>query len=396
MIKLIKKVIHKCICIANQMVYRFIPINDKTVLFISFHGRGFSDNPKAIFEYMYKSDEYNDYHLVWAIKHPKGLKIEGAKVIPYFSLRYFFYLAHSKYWICNCKLPKYVLKKQLQIYLQTWHGTPLKRLAHDIIVPDGTTFYRSGIDADEMRRSYDNDVQRYTYMISPNQFCTDVFQSAFAIERKKLIETGYPRNDVLVNTKQEEIQNIRKKYHIPDDKKVILYAPTWRDNQFAMSGYTFELKVDFKKWKEILSPEYIVLFKPHYLIVNNFELDDKTKEFVYEIGAKQDISELYLISDVLITDYSSVFFDYAILKHPIYFYMYDIEEYAEELRGFYLDIHKELPGMIYKDENLLLKDINEKNFDFSKLEIFNQRFNHMEDGKAASRVLDIVMKREDN
>ena len=126
----------------------------------------------------------------------------------------------------------------------------------------------------------------------------------------------------------------------------------------------------------ILQEEYVVLFKPHYLIINKYENDRSLDGFLYSIPANNDIKDLYVISDVLITDYSSVFFDYAILKRPIYFYMYDIEEYATDLRGFYMDIHKELPGKIYKEENEMLMDIKNQIYDDSRMEVFNQRFNN--------------------
>lgn len=389
MIRHIKKILGKCIRLAYKMTYRLIPADEKTVLFISFHGRGYSDNPKAIHQYMIQQERFRDYRLIWAIKKNKGVQIDGAKVIKYFSIPYFYYLARSKYWICNCKLPKYVLKKENQVYLQTWHGTPLKRLAHDIIVPDGTTFYRSGMTEEEMHNTYDDDVAKYTYMISPNRFCTDVFQSAFQIERERLIETGYPRNDFICTATEKDAEEIRRSLDIPLDKKVILYAPTWRDNTFNMSGYTFELQVDFRKWKEYLGDEYVVIFKPHYLIVNKYENSEEFKGFLFNIDANVDIKNLYVISDILVTDYSSVFFDYAILNRPVYFYMYDLEEYAEELRGFYLDIHKDLPGPILEEETELLKAIKSgvQKFD---LEQFNSRFNHMEDGNSSKRVVDIV------
>lgn len=389
MLKLIKKILGKCIRIAYRMTYRLIPSNEKIVLFISFHGRGYSDNPKAIHQYMIQQERFKNYKLIWAIKNNKGVSIEGAKVIKYFSIPYFYYLARSKYWISNCKLPAYVLKKPSQIYLQTWHGTPLKRLAHDIIVPENTTFYRSGMTAEEMRGTYDNDVAKYNYMISPNRFCTEVFQSAFHINRERLIETGYPRNDFIATVTEEEIKQIKSELHIPEGKKVILYAPTWRDNTFNMSGYTFELQVDFKKWKERLGDDCVVIFKPHYLIVNKYQNEKEFEGFLYNIDANVDIKSLYAVSDMLITDYSSVFFDYAILNRPVYFYMYDLEEYAEELRGFYLDIHKDLPGPIFENEDELLDAVC-KDDGKTDLSAFNSRFNHMEDGNCSQRVVDIV------
>lgn len=374
-------------------MYRLIPVDDKLVIFISFHGRGYTDNPKAIYEQMRKDPKCDGFRYIWFIKHhkDKNITIDGAKVKEYLSIPYFINMAKAKYWIANCKLPNYMSKKTNQVYLQTWHGTPLKRLAHDIIVPEGTTFYRSGLSAEEMRSTYDVDVARYNYMISPNAFCTDVFQKAFRINKERLIETGYPRNDCLYTTTDDEITKIKKKLHLPLNKKVVLYAPTWRDNSFNTSGYTFELKVDFHLWKQILGDDYVVIFKPHYLIVNKNANDPSLQGFIYNIDASEEISDLYLISDILVTDYSSVFFDYANLKRPIYFYMYDLEEYKEELRGFYLDIHFDLPGPIAIDElDLLNKIKNANEFDFNKLKKFNQRFNHIEDGNSAQRVIDIV------
>ena len=393
MIRILKKIIVP-ICTGIYKIFcHCIPSHKKTVLFISFHGRGYLDNPMALHQYMAKQQEFKEYRFIWAIKNhkQKEMTIENAKVIEYFSISYFYYLARSKYWICNCKLPEYLTKKQKQVYLQTWHGTPLKRLAHDIVVPKGTTFYRSKISKEKMHRTYDVDVARYNYMISPSTFTTEVFQSAFQINRERLIETGYPRNDCLSNTSSKQIDKLKDKYHIPKDKKVILYAPTWRDNSYTTKGYTFTLEVDFKLWKTVLKDEYVVIFKPHYLIVNAFD-STKYRDFVYYMDASSDISELYLISDMLVTDYSSVFFDYAVLKRPIYFYMYDLDSYQKELRGFYIDIYKDLPGQVIKEESKLLEVIKNNEYDYECLTSFNQRFNNQEDGNAAKRVIDIVFK----
>lgn len=390
--KLIKKILGKLIRLLYRLVYRFIPCDDHTILFISFHGRGYIDNPKALHQYITEHQEYASYRCIYAIKHhkEKNLTIPNAKIIEYFSIPYFFYLARSKYWISNCKLPKYVLKKDNQIYLQTWHGTPLKKLAHDIEVPEGTTFYRSGMSVEEMRATYDNDVSKYNYMISPSAFTTEVFQTSFRINKERLIETGYPRNDILSNYTKEDVETIKNRMHLPHDKKILLYAPTWRDNSFNMKGYTFKLEVNFKKWQEVLGDEYIVVFKPHYLIVNDFNLDE-VKDFVYYVDPQEDIADLYLIADVLVTDYSSVFFDYAILKRPIYFYMYDLENYRDELRGFYLDIYKDLPGDVVENEDTLLEKIHIHDFDYDRLKGFNERFNNHEDGHASKRVIDILL-----
>lgn len=392
-IKKIRKKIIRVLKEAAPVFSKVVPRDKKMILFISFHGRGYSDNPKALHEYLLSSEEYKDYKFVWAIngyrKH--NIEIPRSKVIGYGGPKYLYHLARSKYWVCNCKLPGYVVKGKDQVYLQTWHGTPLKRLAFDIEVPEDTTFYRSEMSYEEMTLTYAQDVEKYNYMISPSAFTTEVFQSAFQIERERLIETGYPRNDCLSNWNPEDIDSLKEQYGIPKDKKVILYAPTWRDNSYTAQGYTFELEVDFAKWQEVLGDDHVVIFKPHYLIISKFDVNDY-EGFVYSIDANADISSLYIISDILITDYSSVFFDYAILKRPIYFYMYDVDSYKDELRGFYIDIYTELPGKVFEEEANMLEEIKEEVYDYAYLETFNNRFNNQEDGNAAKRVLDIMFQ----
>ena len=209
----IKKLAGSIIRILYKLTYHFISIDDKLVIFISFHGRGYSDNPRAIYEQMRKDPRFNDYRFIWFIKNhkKKNVKIEGAEIKEYLSLPYFYYMSKAKYWIINCKMPTYICKKDKQIYLQTWHGTPLKRLGHDIIASEDTTFYRSGMSFEQMTKSYDIDVERYNYMISPNAFCTEVFQTSFQINKERLIETGYPRNDFITNATKEDVISLKKK-----------------------------------------------------------------------------------------------------------------------------------------------------------------------------------------
>lgn len=394
MLRWLKKQASNLVRIGYRLVYRLIPIDDHLIIFISFHGRGYSDNPRAIYEEMRKEERFQDARYIWFIKNhrKKDIEIPGAKVVEYVSIPYFFYMSRAKYWIVNCKLPDYLRKKEQQIYLQTWHGTPLKRLGHDIIASDDMTFYRSGMSFAEMCRTYDVDVARYNYMISPNHFCTEIFPRAFGIDPERLIETGYPRNDFLTNASAQDVLRLKQKYGLPLDKKVLLYAPTWRDNSYVAAGYTFVLQADFKRWKALLGDQYVLLFKPHYLIINQFENDPALAGFLYSVSAAAEINELYVMSDALVTDYSSVFFDYAVLKRPIYFYMYDLDQYKGELRGFYLDIYSELPGAIYEEEERMLQDIRAGVYDDGRLQVFNERFNHQQTGDCAKKVLDCLFQ----
>lgn len=392
-LRIIKKGIVKMTEVFYNIFCYLIPVDNHTVVFMAFHGRGYLDNPKAIYESMRKNSQFESYKFYWVLRNKDDVP-EGAIAIKYMSISYFYAFAKSKYWIVNCKLPQYLKKKKTQVYLQTWHGTPLKRLGHDIQISDKAKFYRSGLNVDEMKKTYDDDVKKYNYMIAPNHFCTRVFPSAFHIEKEKLLEIGYPRNDALSDPDENKIRLIKKSLNLPDNKKIILYAPTWRDNSYIAQGYTFRLHADFIKWRHLLGDDFIVLFKPHYLIINSIKNNDNQglNGFLYHIDANYDISDLYLISDILITDYSSVFFDYAILRRPIFFYMYDRAEYQEQLRGFYLNVETDLPGKVYDDENLMLRDIKENNFNYQRLDEFNEEFNSFQDGNCSQKVVQHIFR----
>lgn len=338
-----------------KVMTKLLKVNSKRIMFIAYHGKGYLCNPKYIHIEISKDKRFDGFDLIWALNKTSE-KINDARIVKYRSFKYFYLLCTSKYWVSNCKLPSYYVKKKNQIYIQTWHGTPLKKLASDIENNKNKTFYRSEISWNEMIKSYDIDTRRYNYFISPNKYSTEIFKRCFKLDENIIKEIGYPRNDRLKNLSKKDINKIKEKFKIKN-KKIILYTPTWRDNQYNFREYTLDIKIDFYKWREKLGKEWVVLFKPHYLIKMKYDYED-LKDFVYIIDENIDITDLYIISDVLVTDYSSTFFDYGILERPIYFYMYDRKEYEEEIRGFYLDVDKDLPGPIFEDEELLIEAIN--------------------------------------
>ena len=390
LIKQIKKLAFFIISNGYKVARHFVVSDNKTILFISYHGRGYSCNPKYIHQELLQDERFKGFNFIWALKDTSQ-EIEGVTIIKYRSLQYFYYLAKSKIWISNCKLPSYCLKKRKQVYIQTWHGTPLKRLAYDINIDEKQTFYRSKMSKQEMVKSYDDDSKQYNYLISPNSFTSEKYQSCFKVSSDKIKEFGYPRNDFLVNLKQDQIEQLKVKLGLPSDKKIILYAPTWRDNSFNHKGYTFNLQCDFKKWQHYLEKDYVVIFKPHYLISNKFD-NEQFKDFLYLFDANIDINELYAVSDLLITDYSSVFFDYSILDRPILFYMYDLDDYRDNLRGFYLDIDKDLPGQVVKHEEDLFKIIINDMHNFESIKAlrkdFINKYHTSEQGNASKKIID--------
>ena len=204
---------------------------------------------------------------------------------------------------------------------------------------------------------------------------------------------GYPRNDYLYKVTESETAQLKSKYGIAKNKKVVLYAPTFRDNKYsATAGFQLENHMDFAQAKEALGDDYVILFRAHYFISGKLDLS-AYEGFVIDVSKVEDINELYVISDILVTDYSSVFFDYANLRRPIIFFMNDYEEYKNQTRDFYLDV-AELPGKVTKKQEEVFAAIKECEKGFvldEKYKAFCEKFNYLDSAKTSSRVLEKIL-----
>ncbi len=389
-----RNLIHKILYQINGIS---VKIDDKLIVFSAYNGKGYSCSPKAVYEYMLSSEEYRDYKFVWLFDKPEEYehltKNRNTIVIKNKSKECEKYLHLARYWIFNFRALDYWTPTKKQTYVQCWHGTPLKKLGYDITKSDNAMNSLA-----EIRSKYKIDTKRFDYIISPCQFVTEKFSSAWNLAKfgksDAVLEVGYPRNDYLSNYDNSDINMIKRKLGIEnDERKIILYAPTWRDNQHSANGYTYDNPVDFDYLQKELGDEYIILFRAHYLVASEFNFDEY-KGFVYDASKHDDINELYVIADMLITDYSSVFFDYAILNRPMLFYMYDMEQYRDELRGFYIDVST-LPGEIIKDKERLVEAIQSTNFDaqYNKdiLKEFNIEYNLLNDGNASERLIKAII-----
>jgi len=379
--------------------YKKYNVDDKLVVFEAFNGRKYCDSPKNIYLRMLEEPKYKDYKFVWAFTNPDNFKFlesnRNTTVVKYHSDEYKKTYASAKYWFTPSRLPDYIVPKKDQVYVQCWHGTPLKRLGFDIKVEGKNALHT----VKEWSYLYEYDASRYSYMVSPSKFCSDCYRSAFNLshvgKENCIIEKGYPRNDSLFTFDKKYVDSLKKKLGIPKDKKIILYAPTWRDDQYKKgTGYSYNMALDFDKFRDKFSDEYVLLFRTHYLIAEIVDLT-KYEGFIYNVSDYSDINDLYILADMIITDYSSVFFDYANLKRPMLFYMYDLDDYKNNARDFYFSLDL-LPGPIVEKEEDLYKEI--KNIDKywdkykDKYEKFNKKFNYLDDKDASKRVLDEIIK----
>ena len=388
--KIVKMLTNKRIFNKTIALYIFskMKFKENWIVFESFMGRNCSGQPKYIYQYLQKHYP-GKYKCIWVVDR-RGVKIPGKFTrCKRFGLRYFYYMNRSKYWVNNMRQPLSVPKRDETIILATWHGTPLKKLVFDMD------------DVHSATPQYKNMVFRQTrewdYLLSDNPFSTEKFQSCFLFEKEKILEAGYPANDPLyAEDKEKRANKIKEKLGIPKDKKVILYAPTWRDDNFFEAGqYGFDLDLDLARLQKEFGDEYVVLLRLHYFVVEKMDLS-KYGDFTINGCDYDDITDLYLVSDILMTDYSSVFFDYANLERPILFFTYDIDKYRDVLRGFYLDMEKDLPGPLLPTNDDVVNAI--KNIDSIKEQYkdrykeFYDRFCCVDDGNAAKRVVETVFE----
>lgn len=398
---LIRKFVRKSYILLKKLKYLryklFYKMDDKVIFFEAFGGRNYTCSPKAIYEKILTMKEFKDFKFVWAFVDPSKHDVLNDKrltIVKTNSKDYYKYLSIAKYWIVNSIIDEGIIKKKNQVYVQCWHGTPLKKLRYDIEV-NGAVLNT----IEEIRKRNDRDARKFDYFISPSKYCTEKFTSAFNLKalgkENIIIEKGYPRNDFLFNKTKKDVDSIKKKLGLPLDKKVIFYLPTFRDNQHTSGvGYTYNLAIDFDSLKKKFSKDYVILFSPHYFIANSIDLS-KYKGFVFNVARYDEINELYLVSDIIMTDYSSVFFDFANLKRPMLFYMYDFDDYQNNLRDFYISLD-ELPGPISKTQDELennLKNIDSIFKDYKgKYEKFNKKYNYLDDGNASERVIKVIFK----
>ncbi|WP_028789931.1 CDP-glycerol glycerophosphotransferase family protein [Tetragenococcus muriaticus] len=391
---MIKRVLSKIYKIIFNFSATVFPIQKGMVLLETFNGKLPSDNPYAIYQELIKKMEKKN--LYWGIKKENMReakeKYPDLNLVPRFSVKWLWLTTRANFWIFNSRMPNWLKKNKDTVYIQTWHGTPLKKLGADI-----QEVAMPGTDTEKYKNNFIVEAKRWDYLVAPNEYSEKIFKQAFQFQNN-VLEIGYPRNDELVNNKDnKQLRNeLKQKIIGKESGRVILYAPTWRDDYFIKKGsYKFFMPFDLEKITQCLGKEDTVVIRPHYLVGDSINIEGYEDQI--KICMNEPINELYLISDLLITDYSSVMFDFAILQRPMLFYPYDIEHYKEKLRGFYLD-YNEVPGPIAQNEKDFYQFIQEfmSYGKFSqyedKVHAFEQRFCQWEKGRASQEVSQLIDK----
>lgn len=383
-----------------------IPTDPKMVVFQCFGGRQFGCSPRAIYERMLEDSRFDDFTFVWTFKGKKMEQfadeplLQRAQFVKVGTDEYLETCARAKYWIFNTRVAEYITPKPDQVYVQCWHGTPLKRLGYDVTIETQNALNTT----DELAERFGMDSKKWNYLLSPSAYTSQHLADAFGLEEERrpsvVLEEGYPRNDRIVRVCEDPqaldafVAAFREELGIPTDKKILLYAPTWRDDSYQSGkGYVMEdTLLDFPALQAALGDEWVVLFRAHYYIANHFDFSAH-EGFVYDVSKRADINDLYIVADALLTDYSSVFFDYANTARPIMFFWPDYQHYANDIRGFYFDLD-ELPGphCLTNDEVIAaVQDLPNYEDKYGEdYAAFREKFCPKDDGHAAERVIQKV------
>jgi CDP-glycerol glycerophosphotransferase len=363
---------------------RNLPLRD-SVFFVSWKGKQCGDNPRAIAEELRRRGDDREH--IWAVTDWSVPAPEGARTVLTGTEDYFEALGRSRYVIANDDMAVNYHKRDGQVYVQTWHGTPLKRIGFDIGQPQ----FISGISYfDQLAQ----DVAKWDLLLSPNPFSTPIMRRAFRFDGE-IYESGYPRNDVLRSGDSDRVAaEVRQLIGLPDGKRVVLYAPTWRDNQYYASGrYRFDFRLDLERaWQE-LGDDYVILVRGHHHMAEDVPAGARPG-FAINVTGYPDIAELFLVTDALITDYSSVMFDFAPTGRPILFFTYDLEQYRDNLRGFYFDFEAEAPGPLLATSDEVVAAIRDLDAvsagHRAQYAAFTAKFCPLDDGKAGARACDRI------
>ena len=362
---------------------KVFPLHKKRYFFMSYYGRQYSCNPRAIYEYLVKN--YDNREFVWCISDVKKISTDPQDnkliTVSKNSLKYFYYLITSHFVFSNIQLETYLPKKRKSIWINTWHGGG----AFKVVDTPQRTIYE--------KRTKKIQIENTDLYISSSGKFTEVMSDSTGIPKEKFIQIGMPRNDVLFEnqTIKSEIRNKVLEYlDVPKNNYIVLYAPTYRGQ--AKNG-EFNLDLDIipmiTSFKERFGREVTLLIRAHHAITSKYCIDSSC---VVDATSYDDMQQLLIATDCLITDYSSSIWDYSLLNKACILYVPDLENYRKN-RGLYMNI-EEWPFDFAVTNEELQEMIKRLSVNQSKINIYHEKMVNYESGRSILKLLDIMKQYE--
>jgi CDP-glycerol glycerophosphotransferase len=357
---------------------------EDVVLYESFGGRDCFDSPRAVHEELVRRDA--PFEHLWVVRDGACTAPKTAVAVRGRSEEYYEAYARARYVVSNDHWPRWLSRRDEQIWVQTWHGPPLKKLGHDLA--------RLPRAVREYRRISSQRGENWQYVVSPGAFATPILERAFPVAGE-VIETGLPRTDLLFRPERDRVvAEVKRCLGVSAGKRVVLYAPTYRDHLGTRDGYSLGPLLDLAALRAELPDDTAVLFRKHRLMVGT--LPAPAAEAAIDVSRFPDANELLLAVDVLVTDYSSAIFDFATLNRPILFFTPDLETYRDEVRGFSIDFEDDVPGPLLRTTDDVAEALRQPErlaADYrDRYDAFVAKYCTLADGQASSRVVDRVFR----
>lgn len=361
----------------------FVPLQKKTMIFCSFGGRKFDDSPKAIYDEICRRSEFDDWKLIWAFVEPDSFSIPRGEKIKIDTIAFFRALLYSRVWISNSGMDRGIeLHRKKNIIVETWHGAPLKKIGGE----ENQNSLGGGSTISKGKKDFS------TIRCAQSEYDREIFSRVFNAEKESILLCDLPRNDALTKYTHKDIKIIKDNLGIPCNKKTILYTPTYREYLVDENNDNYIAPpIDLHKWQREIGDTYVLLIRAHYAV--SAKLNIINNGFVFDVSTYPCLNDLYAISDIMISDYSSTYFDYSILKRPMLCFAYDLKEY-EEKRGLYLKLEGNLPCRIDKTEDELLETIKELDYEKASkaAEWFHLKYSPFA-GEASRKVVDMIIQK---
>lgn len=359
-----------------------LPLRDRIVL-ASSHTRELTGNLRCIYDELVARGMQDHVRI---LRHASSGGVLGKLVSLLDGVRGEYYLATSRVFIVDdYYFPLYVAKPKPDTrVIQTWHASgAFKKIGFSVI--DKT--FGASRDLVKRVRIHSN----YDYCLMGSTASVPAYSEAFGQPAEKFVTSlGIPRTDVYFDEARmrRTVDDVRARYELPDGAKVMLYAPTFRGT--SKHGAQTPTELDLDVLHEVLGGEWIVLVRLHPFVAKDLHIDDSLRGFAYDVSSHPDINDLMIASDLLLTDYSSVIFEYSLLERPMVFFAPDIDEYEAE-RSFYFDYRTGVPGPVFLETGPLAEYVRSGDFDPETVRRFKDRSFEVADGHATQRVVEALI-----
>ena len=357
-----------------------LPINRKKIFFMSYYGSQYGCNPKYLSEYFVKN--LPEWDVVWAFTEPDKHEHIGIRKVRYMSMRFFYELCTSKALVTNYRMIKLYKKRKEQIYIQTWHSSLRLKMIESDAEQSLPPHY-----VDMAKR----DSKQISALLSGCRFSTEIFKRCFWYNGP-IIPSGTPREDLLFSDNVSLKRDIRLKLGVGMNAKLLLYAPTFRKD-YSLRYYNIQFGPLIETLHDKWGGEWIVILRLHPHLKDFSKLLMNNDKNIVDATSYDDIQELLYVADAVISDYSSLIFDFAITRRPCLLYVPDLAEYTEKDRTLYFDIDK-LPFPKCQNHDQLLKCIEtfNRNEYIAKVDAFMQQIGSYETGNSCENVAQYIIE----